>query len=135
LIVADTDVLIDALQGVTGIADLVEDLLRGRRLATTAITRVELGVGAANPGERRQVAALLASVPVLPLDAQAAERAAEVGAILRSSGRGIPMADLSIGGICLSLDVPLLTRNRTHFERIDGLRLAELPSHRGEPAP
>jgi tRNA(fMet)-specific endonuclease VapC len=131
LIVADTDVLIDALEGVTGITDLVEDLLRGRRLATTAITRVELGVGAATPGERRRVADLLASVPVLPLDAQAAERAGEVGACLRASGRGIPMADLSIAGICLSLDVPLLTRNWTHFERIDGLRLADLPSSGG----
>lgn len=124
MIVADTDVLIDALQGLPGLTDLVEDLLRGRRLATTAITRIELGVGAGSPSERDGVEALLASVPVLPLDAEAAAVASRVGASLRSAGSGIPMADLAIGGICLALDVPLLTRNRRHFERIEGLRLA-----------
>jgi predicted nucleic acid-binding protein len=33
---------------------------------------------------------------------------------------------LAIAGICLSLDLPLLTRNRRHFERIERLRLEPL---------
>lgn len=127
LIVADTDVLIDALQGIPGVTGLVEDLLRARRLTTTAITRIELGFGAVKKKEKAQVEALLASVPVLPLDAEAAALAAQLGASLRASGTIIPMADLATAGICLTLDVPLLTRNRRHFELIDALRLAEVP--------
>lgn len=67
----------------------------------------------------------------LPLDAEAATLAVRAGASLRVSGATIPMADLAIGGICLSLGVPLLTRNRRHFDRIEGLRLVELPNERG----
>jgi tRNA(fMet)-specific endonuclease VapC len=125
LIVADTDVLIDALRGRSPAAQVIEDLLRSRRLATTAISRLELGVGAQNASQRTAVQALLAAVPILPLDADAAGIASEVGATLRSSGQTIPLADLAIAGICLALDVALLTRNRRHFERIDGLRLVE----------
>lgn len=127
MIVADTDILIDALQGIPVVTDRVEDLVRERRLATTSITRIELGVGATSKREEDRVTALLASLPVLPLDAEAAGLSAKVGASLRASGFGIPMADLAIGGICLALDVPLLTRNHRHFERIQGLRLADLP--------
>ncbi|TVP58580.1 MAG: type II toxin-antitoxin system VapC family toxin [Gemmatimonadales bacterium] len=125
LIVADTDVLIDALRGRAPAARAIEDLLRSRRLATTAITRLELGVGAQLATQRSAVTALLATMPVLPLDAEAAAVAARVGASLRTAGKAIPMADLAIAGICLTLDLSLFTRNRRHFERIDGLRLVE----------
>jgi predicted nucleic acid-binding protein len=37
------------------------------------------------------------------------------------------MADSLIAGIALVNDLSLLTRNRKHFERIEGLRL--LPTH------
>lgn len=127
MIVVDTDVLIDALQGRPSASAFVKDLLRSRRIATTAISRVELGAAASGSSERKQVEDLLAAIPVLPLDGEAASLAAEQGASLRRAGTSIPMADLAIGGICLSLDVPLLTRNRRHFERIEGLRLADLP--------
>lgn len=126
MIIADTDVLIDTLRGYAPVARTIEDLLRSRRLATTAISRLELGVGAQSDSHRTAVEALLAAVPVLPLDSDAAGIAARIGADLRSEGQAIPLADLAIAGICLGLDVPLLTRNREHFERITGLRLAEL---------
>lgn len=128
MIVADTDVLIDALEGRPAAVAVVEDLLRSRRLATTAITRLELGVGTRTDRERARVGTLLAAVPVLALDSEAAGLAAEVGSTLRSGGGLIPTADLAIAGICLSLDVPLLTRNLGHFQRIEGLRLMDPPA-------
>jgi predicted nucleic acid-binding protein len=33
------------------------------------------------------------------------------------------MADCLQAGTCLRFDLPFATRNRKHFERIDGLRL------------
>jgi len=38
------------------------------------------------------------------------------------------MADSLIAGIVLTPDAILLTRNRKHFERVEGLKLASLPS-------
>jgi predicted nucleic acid-binding protein len=63
MIVADTDVLIDALRGEPVICDLIKNLLRERRLATTAITRLELGVGASSTQEKASVGAILAALP------------------------------------------------------------------------
>ena len=128
MIVADTDVLIDALRGEAAVAGLIAKLLRERRLATTAITRLELGVGASTAQEKASVDQLLAAIPVLALDAESAGLAAEVGASLRTAGQSVPFADLAIAGICLRLGAELLTRNRRHFERVEGLALTAPPA-------
>lgn len=122
LIVADTDVLIDALRG-RGEAERVAEALRLGRLASTAVTLFELLSGASEPGERERVLALLGAMTILPFDEPAAERAARARLALEAEGRAIGSADLQIAGICLSRDLPLWTRNRAHFERIQGLEL------------
>jgi predicted nucleic acid-binding protein len=70
---------------------------------------------------------LVAAIPIVSLDREAATRAATVRQGLTKSGFTIGMADSLIAGIALVNDLSLLTRNRKHFERIEGLRL--LPTH------
>jgi tRNA(fMet)-specific endonuclease VapC len=124
--VADTDVLIDFLAGVDpGAGQVALELGRGS-LQTTAITRFELLSGARNAKQEGPVRQLLAAVPALPLDDAAADRAAHVRRSLEQSGSSIGMADSLIAGIVLLHGAPLLTRNRRHFERVAGLRLAGL---------
>jgi len=41
-------------------------------------------------------------------------------------GTPIGMADYLIAGICLARGARLLVRNRSHFERVPGLELAEI---------
>jgi hypothetical protein len=48
--------------------------------------------------------------------------------LLERSGAAIGMADSLIAGIVLSAGGDLLTRNRRHFERVPGLKLAWAPS-------
>jgi predicted nucleic acid-binding protein len=122
LIVADTDVLIDALRG-RGEAERVAEALRLGRLASTAVTLFELLSGASELEERERVQALLGAMTLFPFDEPAAERAAGARLALELEGRAIGSADLQIAGICLSRDLPLWTRNRAHFERIQGLAL------------
>ena len=126
MIVADSDVLIDALAGVQPAATVVARGIRTRQLAIPAIVHFELLVGARTSDGLEQVRLLLRPMAVLPFEQEAAELAASAGRRLADLGRSLPMADLAIAGICLSLDVPLLTRNRKHFERIEGLRLEPL---------
>jgi predicted nucleic acid-binding protein len=38
------------------------------------------------------------------------------------------MADYMIAAVCVANDGVLLTRNRKHFERVQGLKLSLLPS-------
>ncbi len=91
MIVADTDVLIDFLSG-AGAAGRIEELLREGTLATTAISRFELLVGARTTRQQEAVEALLDAVPALPLDAACADRAAAIRRRLGSKGQDIGMA-------------------------------------------
>jgi tRNA(fMet)-specific endonuclease VapC len=128
MIVLDTDVLIDILAGEEPWATWFEERLPSRSLATTSINRFELLAGARTPDEAAKLHIFLRPLTVLPFDREAADRAGDAAAELRRQGNSLPMADLAIAGICLELGGSLLTRNRRHFDRIDGLRL-EAPDH------
>jgi tRNA(fMet)-specific endonuclease VapC len=121
--VADTDVLIDYLAG-KGEAAAVERLLARGALRTTVIGRFELLSAAKNARQLARLLQLLAAVPSLALDDAAADAASEIRRALEQSGHPIGMADSLIAGIVTSNGGTLLTRNRRHFERVPGLRLA-----------
>jgi tRNA(fMet)-specific endonuclease VapC len=128
LIIADTDVLIDYLAGTQPIADQVKAYAASDSLQTSAISCFELLSGASESKRGDRVRRLLSAIPVIPLDRRAATRAADVGQSLARSGASIGMADSLIAGIALVNGLPLLTRNRKHFENVEGLRL--LPPNR-----
>jgi tRNA(fMet)-specific endonuclease VapC len=127
MIVADTDVLIDFLAGRAPAAERVEAELATDSFGTTAVTRFELLAGARDRAAQDLILRLLDSIPTLPLDQPAADRAAEVQRVLGRRGGVIGMADSLIAGIVLVHDGVLLTRHRKHFERVEGLKLARLP--------
>jgi len=121
--IADTDVLIDYLAG-KGEADAVERLLRHGALRTTVISRFELLSGAKNAKQLARLIQLLEAVPSLGLDDAAADAASEIRRSLERSGNPIGMADSLIAGIVTANGGTLLTRNRRHFERVPGMKLA-----------
>lgn len=123
MIVADTDVLIDFLEG-RGAADRVLAELERGGLATTVINRYELLAGARTKPQRKAVEDLLAYVSTLPLDESASDLAAETWRDLDVAGLRIGMADCLIAGIALHHHAALLTRNQRHFTRVPGLVLA-----------
>lgn len=126
MIVADTDVLIDFLAGAEPAAARVAEELERGFLWTTAVSRFELLSGVRNARQEAAVKKLLAAVSTLPLDEEAADRAADVRRSLERSGEAIGMADSLIAGIALARGGALLTRNRRHFDRVADLRLADL---------
>lgn len=127
MIVADTDVLIDFLAGRDPGAERVALELAHGLLRTTAVTRFELLSGARNPSQESAIRHVLAAIPTLALDQEAADHAARIQRNLQRAGEPIGMADSLIAGIVLSHGATLLTRNRRHFARVSGLFLAELP--------
>jgi tRNA(fMet)-specific endonuclease VapC len=126
--IADTDVLIDALRGFEPSTSVVRTAIAGRALATTAISAFEILSGARTPAELDLIRELLAPLPILVFDDRASEAAAVARRELERRGETIGMADYLIAGICLSRSATLVTRNRRHFERVPGLRLADLPA-------
>ncbi len=126
MIVADSDVLIDALHGRDPAARRVAEGLEAGTLATTAVSAFELLSGAREPDQQEAVSTLLAALPILPFDQRSGELAAKARLELEGQGQTIGMGDYLIAGICLSRSAPLLTRNRKHFQRVSGLDFAEL---------
>jgi predicted nucleic acid-binding protein len=126
MIVADSDVLIDALRGREPAKGRIAEELGKGTLATTSVSVFELLSGAKTAAAKKNVRRLLDAVLILPLDERASETAAEVRKNLEAKGSTIGMADYLIAGICLSRTAILLTRNKGHFERIAGLALGAL---------
>jgi predicted nucleic acid-binding protein len=126
MMIADTDVLIDFLQGEQPTSERIALELDHAQLATTAITRFELLAGARTARQQAIVGQLLAAIPCLALEAQSADRAAEVRRALGRQGLDIGMGDSLIAGIVLAHRGILLTRNRRHFERVPNLSLGRI---------
>lgn len=123
MILADTDVLIDFLVGVQPVKDQIAEYIKAEQLQTTAVTSFELLSGADESKRGHAVRRLLDALSVLPLDRAAARSAAAVRRKLERTGQAIGMGDSLIAGIALVHRLPLFTRNRTHFERVEGLGL------------
>lgn len=126
MILVDSDVLIDALRGREPARSRIAEGLEAGTLVTTAVTAFELRSGARTPKQENDIEALLAPLGILPFDGDASHAAASARRELERRGETIGMADYLIAGVCLSRVVPLLTRNRNPFDRIPGLRLADL---------
>ena len=124
MIVADSDVLIDALRGKGPCTSRVRRALETGTLATTAINAFELLSSARGERQKAKVESLLAALDILPFDQESALRSAETRLDLENRGETIGMGDYLIAGICLSRSLPLLTNNRQHFSRVTGLELA-----------
>lgn len=126
LVVVDSDVLIDALQGRDPASDRVAIGLETGTLATTTINVFELLSGAGSDRSRESVERMLEAMTILPLEDEAGRAAAEVRRALDTVGTPIGMADYLIAGICLASGAVLLTRNLEHFSRVPDLRLDPL---------
>jgi predicted nucleic acid-binding protein len=119
VVVADTDILIDALERREPVAAARVRALASRgELLTTAVTLFELTAGPRTTAAQLElIQAELASVEVLPITRGSADLAAAASRVLGRRGRGVALPDTLIAAVCIEHGHPLLTRNRAHFER------------------
>jgi tRNA(fMet)-specific endonuclease VapC len=119
--VVDTDILVDYLRGRGPGAELLARLGRGG-YRVTAVSAFELALGAAHRLDPGPVHVLL-DAPTLALTPRGGLLGGEALARLRGDGRGIDVRDALQAGVCLDADLPLVTRNVRHFQRVPGLRV------------
>jgi predicted nucleic acid-binding protein len=108
-LLVDTDVLIDHLRGTRRLHG------GGRRLGVSVVSCCELFAGGDQPAVLR---GLLRALIELPIDPATAELA---GITRRETGIATP--DALIAATALIHRIPLMTRNRRHFEPVPGLRV------------
>lgn len=120
----DTDVLVDVLRNRGGArarmaAASPDDL----RVSSVAVAELACGARLAREPARADLAwrTLLEPIEVVPFDAAAAERHAELRLALRSSPIG--ERDLMVAATAVAHGLVIVTRNLREFGRVPGLQL------------
>jgi tRNA(fMet)-specific endonuclease VapC len=125
--VLDTDVCVEILRGNAHVIEIRRQTLC--EVATTWVTACELAYGAAksrSPTENHTlVSEFLATMSILGLNMRAAESFGQIKSVLERAGNILADADLMIAAITLAHGASLVTGNRRHYERIDGLRIED----------
>jgi len=124
-ICVDTDVLVDYLRDREPGKTTFDNWRNKAEIYITSITIFELLLGAHLSSKRQErvneVQSLLDQCGLLLFDRDSAEKAAEKGAELRLKGHALDIRDLLNASICLSKNMAILTKNRAHYEKVDGL--------------
>ena len=123
-ILVDTDV-VSYLLNRHSFAEKYEELLFGYVPMVSFITVAEMYRGAykKNWGPRRmaELATHLRRFAIVPSSLQVCLSYAHISNAAESHGRPIETAEAFIAARALSLNIPLSTNNRRHFEGIEGL--------------
>lgn len=119
----DTSTLISYLKGREPGASAVGKAVNDYACHVTAVTVYELLFGIARARKAIGEDALLGLMTVLPFDDSASRYAARLHDDLIRRNQDIGVKDVLIAAICLVHDVPLLTLNERHFERVLGLKV------------
>ena len=124
----DTDVLVDYLRGREPGMSAYKKWRNKTKTVITSISAYELIFGSllvsrSSEGRSAEARSLIEQHEVLPFDSVAAGFASSIGASLRKSGNEIEIRDLFIASICLAGGIPILTRNKSHYARITGLKV------------
>ena len=106
-----------------GHPEAIDALRRAREIVLPPIVLGELlagfRIGSRDRANRRELEAFLSSqrVRVSPIDAETAQRYAEIFSYLRERGTPIPTNDIWIGACAMQWGLRLLTTD-SHFERL-----------------
>ena len=127
-IIVDTDFLSDYLAKKPKAKRTIYNLLKeGLYIITTVITVSELyfGCNRRKWGQRRikTLKKLITSIKVIDFTLEHAKEYGRLRASLVDKGQDIGFADTAIAAIAKNDDIPILTANIRHFERLDGLKI------------
>jgi tRNA(fMet)-specific endonuclease VapC len=115
----DTSVLVEVERGRLSVP-------RGFDAAISALTAAELLYGAARTGSARILRfaeTIFEAIEVLPFDLLVARTYASVTASMDGAGRSIGVPDSIIATTALVHGRAVMTLNRSHFQRVPGLRV------------
>ena len=123
--VIDTTIFIEFLRATNKQNTTLYQLPPDTELYISAVTLYELLMGAKDQEKKKDVKIVTEPTIILPFNKSVAEQAGVTYHDLRKKNKMIEFRDLFIGATALAYDLPVLTKNLKHFERIDGLKLVQ----------
>lgn len=126
----DSDWVADYLKGRSSAVSLLDQLFQDG-IVISIITFAELyeGIYYGSDPKHNEVIfqGFLQGVKVLGINRSIARRFAIIRGHLRQTGQIIPQPDILIAATAIYYDLTLVTRNLRDFQRIQGLKLHQLP--------
>lgn len=129
MILLDTCLIIDVLGGEERAGAALRELTEREEVCTSTINMYELFKGAYSVKESQGEKCLEAveefrrNIRVIGLNTEASKKAAQIYAELKVKGQMVEENDCLLGGICLTEQMGIFTKNVKHFQRIEGLEV------------
>jgi len=126
-IFADSNYIIDYLRGRTYAKELLEKIkIRQFEAYLSVVTLFELYMGALlstnKDNKFEDIEKLLNWFYVVDINKEIMLTAAKIHVDLRKRGLMVEIQDVLIAASAISLNMPLLTNNKKHFQNIEGLK-------------
>lgn len=126
MVIADTDILIDAGRGLADAVACLQDIEKRSTLAISVVTQMELLVGCQNKAELRALDRFLKRFQIVKLTEPISDTAIDLLRRYRLS-HGLLIADSLIAATALSLNESFVTKNQVDYRFIAGLQLLPYP--------
>ncbi|MDB5023327.1 MAG: type toxin-antitoxin system VapC family toxin [Mucilaginibacter sp.] len=121
--VIDTGIFIEHLRAKDKLKSTLYNLPSDVEFFISSVTLYELYMGATTPEKENDIKLITEDLSILPFSDSVAVEAARIYHRLRLSNKMIEFRDIFISATCLVNDLPLVTLNRKHFDRIKGLKI------------
>lgn len=121
--VVDTSIFIEFLRSKNKKNTRLFQISEDTQFFISSITLYELMMGATSKEKKEDIEKLTGGIPVLSFDEEVATKAGEIYHQLRKENRMIDFRDIFIASTCIVNNLPLLTSNVKHFNRIQNLNL------------
>lgn len=121
--VIDTSIFIEYLRAKNKLETTLQRLSDASELYISSITVYELFMGANTEKKKEEIQILTSDLILLPFNYDTAMKSAEIYNDLKSRNQLIEFRDIFIGATAILNNLPVLTLNQNHFDRINGIQL------------
>ncbi|MES2277739.1 MAG: type II toxin-antitoxin system VapC family toxin [Bacteroidota bacterium] len=122
--VIDTGIIIEHLRAKDKLNTTLYQLSDQPDLYISAVSLYELYMGAITKEKERDIQLLTDSLEILPFNDTVALKAAQLYHQLKAKNQLIEFRDIFIAATCIVFELPIVTLNKKHFKRIDGLKIS-----------
>ena len=127
-ILIDTSIIIDHLRKRNKRKSILYHLIDTHVLHTSTMVEFELFAGATDSRKRQDTQDILLLCKVLPFTSEIAQQAANIYQQLKQKNELIEIRDIIIASTAMVYNLPIMTLNTRHFQRIDELTLLFPPA-------